>query len=63
MELRYGTASAIFNTQYKQRDRHSRLEGGVPADTIIDRIVHKAICMHMGETNKRQRLELNAKKP
>lgn len=62
MELRYGTTSAISCTQYKQELAFAP-GGGVPADAFMDRIVHNAIWVHMGETNKRQRLELNIKKP
>lgn len=37
MELRYGTASTVFCTQFKKKDWHPRLGGGVHADAIMDR--------------------------
>lgn len=55
MELRYGTASTVFCTQLKKKDWHPRLGGGVHADAIMDRIVHNAVWVDMGETNMRQR--------
>lgn len=56
MELRYGTASTVFCTQFRRKDWHARLGGGVHADAIMDRIVHNAVWVEMGETNMRQRL-------
>ena len=55
MELRYGTASTVFCTQFKKKDWHPRLGGGVHADAIMDRIVHNAVWVDMGEANMRQR--------
>lgn len=55
LELRYGTASTVFCTQFKKKDRHPRLGGGVHADAIMDRIVHNAVWVDMGEANMRQR--------
>lgn len=55
MELRYGTASTVFCTQFKKKDWHPRLSGGVHADAIMDRIVHNAVWVDMGEANMRQR--------
>lgn len=55
MELRYGTASTVFCTQFKKKDWHPRLGGGVHADAIMDRIVHNAVWADMGEANMRQR--------
>lgn len=55
MEMRYGSTSTIFCTQYKKKDWHPRLGGGVHADAIMDRIVHNAIWVDMGEVNMRQR--------
>ncbi len=37
MERRYDTNSTIFCTQFKKKDWHSRLGGGVHADAIMDR--------------------------
>lgn len=50
-----GTASTVFCTQLKKKDWHPRLGGGVHADAIMDRIVHNAVWVDMGETNMRQR--------
>ena len=36
MELRYGTASTVFCTQFKKKDWHPRLGGGVHADAIME---------------------------
>lgn len=55
IELRCGTASTVFCTQFKKKDWHPRLGGGVHADAIVDRIVHSAVWFDMGEANMRQR--------
>lgn len=55
MELRYGTASTVFCTKFKKKDWHPRLGGGVHADAIMDRIVHNAVWVDMGEADMRQR--------
>ena len=47
MEARYGTASTVFCTQFRQKDWHARLGGGVHADAIMDRIVPRR---RMGST-------------
>ena len=56
MEARYGTASTVFCTQFRQKDWHARLGGGVHADAIMDRIVHGAAWVGMGAVNTRRRL-------
>lgn len=43
IELGYGTASTVFCTQFKKKDRHPRLGGGVHADAIMDRIARSAV--------------------
>ena len=55
LELRYGTASTVFCTQFKKKDWHPRLGGGVHADAIMDRIARNAAWVDMGEANMRQR--------
>lgn len=55
MELRYGTGSTVFCTQFRKKDWHARLGGDVHADAIMDRIVHNATWVDMGDTNMRQR--------
>ena len=56
MEARCGTAPAVFCTQFRQKDWHARLGGGVHADAIMDRIVHGAAWVGMGELNMRRKL-------
>ncbi|MDN0055216.1 ATP-binding protein [Collinsella ihumii] len=56
MEARYGTASTVFCTQFRHKDWHARLGGGVHADAIMDRIVHDAAWVNMGEMNMRREL-------
>lgn len=55
-ELRCESKSTIFCTQYQQKDWHARLRGGVHADAIMDRIVHRAIWLETGEINMRAKL-------
>lgn len=47
--------STVFCTQFRKKDWHARLGGGVHADAITDRIVHNATWVDMGDTNMRQR--------
>lgn len=56
MEARHGTASTVFRAQFRQKDWHARLGGGVHADAIMDRIVHGAAWVGMGETSMRRKL-------
>ena len=56
MEARYGTASTVFCTQFRQKDRHAGLGGGVRADAIMDRIVHGTAWVSTGEMNMRRKL-------
>ena len=56
MEARYGTASTVFCTQFRQKDWHARLGGGVHADAIMGSIVHGAAWVGMGEMNMRRKL-------
>lgn len=56
MEARYGASSTVFCTQFRQKDWYARLGGGVHADALMDRIVHGAAWVDMGETNMRCRL-------
>lgn len=55
MERRYDSNSTIFCTQFKKKDWHARLGGGVHADAIMDRIVHGAAWLETGEVNMRER--------
>ena len=56
MEARYGSCSTVFCTQFRQKDWHARLGGGVRADAIMDRIVHGTAWVEMGELNMRRKL-------
>ena len=56
MERRFKEGSTIFCTQFKQSDWYSRLGGGVNAEAVMDRIVHNAIWVEMGEINMREKL-------
>lgn len=53
-ELRYGWASTVLCAQFSKKDWHPRLGGGVHADAIMDRIVHNAAWLEMGDMNMRQ---------
>lgn len=55
MEARYGVSSTIFCTQFRAKDWHGRLGSGVNADSIMDRIVHNAVWVEMGELNMRRK--------
>ena len=56
IERRYDAASTIFCTQYKVEDWHGRLGGGVLADSIMDRIIHKSFQLYSGDINMRELL-------
>lgn len=54
VERRHDISSTIFCTQYRQKDWHKRLGGGVHADAIMDRIVHNAVWVETGTMNMRE---------
>lgn len=54
LEKRYDQWPTIFCSQYKVGEWHSRLGGGVIADSIMDRIVHNSITINTGKTNMRE---------
>lgn len=54
IELRYGRASTVLCAQFRKKDWHPRLGGGVRADAIMDRIVHNAVWLEMSGMNMRQ---------
>ena len=54
IERRYEEASTVFCTLYKVEDWHARLGGGVLADSIMDRIVHKSFRVYSGNLNMRE---------
>ncbi|MEE0344689.1 MAG: ATP-binding protein [Eggerthellaceae bacterium] len=58
MEARYGINSTIFCTQFRKKDWHARLGGGVHAEAIMDRIIHNTAWVEMEELNMRQKIGL-----
>ena len=56
MEARDGACSTVFCAQFRQKDWHARLGGGVHAAAIMDRIVHGTAWVEMGELNMRRKL-------
>ncbi|MBW8381788.1 MAG: ATP-binding protein [Youngiibacter sp.] len=54
IERRYGVASNIFCTQFRNDEWHKRLGGGVHADAIMDRIVHNSVYIETGSLNMRE---------
>lgn len=58
-ERRYDNSSTIYCSQYAVDEWHRRMGGGAYAEAVMDRIVHNAIRIEMGNINMR---ELMAKK-
>jgi hypothetical protein len=56
VERRHDETSTVFCTQYKLENWHSRLGGGILADSIMDRIVHNAVNVYAGNVNMRKLL-------
>lgn len=54
VERRHEESATIFCTQYKVEDWHARLGGGVLADSIMDRIIHKSFRVYSGNMNMRE---------
>lgn len=54
LERRYDSRSTIYCTQFRKEDWHHRLGGGIHADAIMDRIVHRAVWFETGEMNMRE---------
>lgn len=55
-ERRYDNASTIYCTQYPVDDWHRRMGGGAHADSVMDRIIHNAVRIEMGDVNMRELL-------
>lgn len=51
MERRYMDHSTVICTQYAPAERHGRLGGSVQADAMIDRLVHGAVRIDLGDVN------------
>lgn len=56
VERRYMDRSTVLCTQYSPADWHGRLGGGVQADALIDRLVHGAVRIDLGDVNVRKLL-------
>ena len=55
-ERRYDNSSTIYCSQYGVEDWHRRMGAGAHAESVMDRIVHNAIRIQMGEVNMRERV-------
>lgn len=56
MERRYMEGTTVFGTQFQRKDWYARLGSDVTAEAIMDRIVHNATWMEVGDINMRERL-------
>lgn len=54
-ERRYDSSSTIYCSQYGIEDWHRRMGAGAHAESVMDRIVHNAVRIQMGEVNMRER--------
>ena len=54
IERRYDEGSTIFCTQYRDEEWHARLGGGILADSILDRVVHRTVRFYSGDINMRE---------
>ena len=61
-ERRYDSSSTIFCSQYPVDEWHRRMGGGAHAESIMDRIVHNAIRIQMGDVNVRERAKRRQEK-
>ena len=55
-ERRYDNSSTIYCSQYGIEDWHRRMGGGAHAESVMDRIVHNAVRIQMGDVNMRERI-------
>lgn len=53
-ERRYDNSSTIYCSQYPVDEWHRRMGRGAHAESVMDRIVHNAVRIAMGETNMRE---------
>lgn len=60
-ELRDGTVSTVFCTQFEKKHWRPKLGDGVHADAIMDRVAHNAVWVDVGEANMRQYREIGYK--
>lgn len=54
-ERRYDNLSTIYCSQYPVEDWHRRMGGDAHAESVLDRIVHNAVRIQMGDVNMRER--------
>ena len=62
-ERRYDSSSTILCSQRPVDERHRRMGGGAHAKSVIDRIVHNAVRMQMGDVSVRERSKLTSSPP
>mgnify|MGYP004487918443 FL=1 len=48
------SSSTIYCTQYPHKDWHRRMGGGAHAGSVINRTVHNAVVIEMGDVNMRK---------
>ena len=56
IERRYLSHSTVLCTQYTPAEWHGRLGGGVQADAMVDRLIHGAVRIDLGDVNVRKLL-------
>ena len=56
VERRHVDRSTVPRTQYSPADWHGRLGGGARADAMVDRLVHGAVRIDLGDVNVRKLL-------
>ena len=54
IERRYMSHSTVLCTQYAPAEWHGRLSGGVQADAMVDRLIHGAVRIDLGDVNVRK---------
>jgi DNA replication protein DnaC len=59
IERRYDEGATIFCTQFRKEDWHTRLGGGILADSILDRMIHRMITVYAGDINMREFLTVH----
>lgn len=47
-------SSTIYCSQYPVDEWHRRMGGGAHAESVMDRIVHNAVRIQMGDVNMRE---------
>lgn len=56
IERRCAAKSTALCTQHTPAERHGHLGGGVQADAMVDRLVHGAVRIDLGDVNVRKLL-------